>query len=220
MSKIVKGVGKAVGSMVGLSGGADEAAKYNADPMAYSDLYQKALDEIQKAGTDPASQQSRKSIQDALNSQLADLEGNAAGREANFLEDMARGFQADTQSIARAKGGTGTLAQAMRMPGSMYDSQSRATARGLNDLYSQATDDLSQLQGVQGNLFGQDMGRATNLANLNMQELGSRRGTNVQNLDNQWNAQQAMYDRFRDTVKQGASYATGKTKNPTAGGAT
>ena len=201
----------------GLGGGASEARQYGADPEAYSQLYHAALKTMADVGIDDASKAQRNSINQILQGQLGGLEDNAAGRKKNFLEDQARGFNADAQSLARAKGGTGTLRQAMRMPGSMYDSQARANARGLNDLYSQATADLGNLQGIQSNLYGQDMAKATSLANVYQNELGSRRGTNTQNLENQWNAQQAMYGRQQQTVKTAADFISGSGKKAAAG---
>lgn len=207
--KAVGNVGKSVIGGLGFGGGAGEAKDYASNPEAYKELYESALAQMQGVGGDKDSMAQRASINNILQGQLGDLENNAAGRKQNFMEDMSRGFQADTQNLARARGGTGTLAQALRPSGEMYDAQARATSRGLNDLYSQATQDLGSLQGVQGNLYGQDMSKATNLANIYGRELDSRRGTQTQNLENQWNAQQAMYGRFADTAKGAANLATG-----------
>lgn len=215
MSKLVSGV-KDIGRGFGIGGGAGEARDYASDPEAYKELYEQALMQMKGVGQDEASLKNRKSIENVLGGQLEGLEDNAAGRKQNFMEDMSRGFQADTQNLARARGGTGTLAQALRPSGEMYDAQARATSRGLNDLYSQATQDLGSLQGVQGNLQGQDLNRAQGVTNVYQRELDSRRGTNTQNLENQWNAQQAMYGRQQKTaemlannVKKGTSAAAG-----------
>lgn len=200
MSKVLQGA-KQVAAGFGFGGGAGEAKDYASDPLAYQELYNEALAGVKGAGKDEASLKNRKAIEGILGGQLGDLENQAEGRKQNFMEDMSRGFQADTQSLARARGGTGTLAQAMRPSGEMYDAQARATSRGLNDLYSQANKDLSGLQGVQGELYGQDMGKATTLANVYGRELDSRRGTQTQNLENQWNAQQGMYGRQQKTAE-------------------
>lgn len=214
--KAVGSVGKNIAGGLGFGGGAGEARDYATDPEAYAELYNQALAQMQGVGQDAASMKNRQAIEGILADQLGGLEDNAAGRKQNFLEDMSRSFQADTQSLARSRGGTGTLAQALRPSGEMYDAQARATSRGLNDLYSQATQDLGALQGVQGNLYGQDLSKATNVANIYGRELDSRRGTNTKNLENQWNAQQAMYGRLGKTVgmlsenaRKGAGAAAG-----------
>jgi len=209
MSKIVKGVGNALG----LSGGAKEAERFHQNPAAFEEFYQQALAEMQGVGRDPASMANRQSIEKILGEQLGQLDNNAAGRKQNFMEDMNRGFSADTQSIARARGGTGNMAQAMKMGGGMYDSQARAQSRGLNDLYSQAVQDLGSLQGVQGNLFGQDFQRGTNIANLHTGEQAARRGIQTNNLDNSWNAEQAKNQRFGNTLK-GVAQGVGAVASP------
>lgn len=194
------GIVDSVTDALGFTGGAEDAAAFNMDPAAYKELYEQALKGIQDVGTDPNSRMIRGGLENATIGQIEGLENQSAGRKANFEEDMARGFQADVQNLARAKGGTGTLAQALRPSGEMYDAQARARSRGLNDLYSQATQDIGNLQGIQGNFFNQDMGKAQSAANLATNELASRRGTQATNLDNQWNAEQSKKSRFADTL--------------------
>lgn len=164
------------------------ADQYATDPLAYSDLYEKALAELKGIGWD--TEGNRAQIIDALGGQLGDLENNAAGRKKNYLEDMGRSFSTDTQNLARAKGGTGSLAGALRNSGQMYDSQARATSRGLNDLYSQANQDLAGLTDVQNTLFDQSGQKANAVANTYNKELASRRGQLNQNQDNAWNIKQ------------------------------
>lgn len=162
----------------------------NVDPAAYAELYQQALNQINQTGMDPASQALRTGIQGAAQSQLDNLQNNAAGRKQTFMSDKSRGFNADITNMARAKGGTGTLDQAMRGGGGMYDSQARSISSGLNDLYSQATKDLGSLYGVQSGLYGQDLSKNEAAAGLTGNELASRRGTAAGNAANTFNAQQ------------------------------
>lgn len=205
MGKLVK----TIGAGLGLGGGASEARQYGSDPAAFSDLYEKGVTELSKVGTDQASTTQRNAINRALQDQLGGLDANAAGRKENFLEDQSRAFAADTQNLARARGGTGTLAQVLRPSGEMYDAQARATSRGLNDLYSQATQDLGSLSNIYGGLQSQDLDKSSAIANVYGGELASRRGTQAQNKANEYGAQQAQYDRLAGTIKGGAKLAAG-----------
>lgn len=182
-------------------GGKGNPNPHNMDPEAYSQFYNEALAGIQNVGTDPNMAKMRGSIEDSANSMLGDLENNAAGRKANFQEDMARGFQADMTSKSRAAGGTGNLASVLNPSGGAYDSQARAQSRGLNDLYSMAVDDLGQLGGVQNQLYGQDMSKATSVANLKTGELANRRGIAANNLENTFNSEQAGRERRLNTAQ-------------------
>lgn len=182
--KSAKSVGKGLLEATGLK----KADAQELDPMAYSELYNQALDQMRSVGQDPNSKANRAKIEAALGGMLGELDNNSAARKANFQEDMARGFQADAQSLARAKGGTGSLQQALRPSGAMYDSQARARARGLTDLYGQGIQDLSNLQGVQGNIYGQDLNKARGIADLASGELAARRGILSGNADARWNA--------------------------------
>lgn len=192
-------IGELFGESTGF-GGSGSPNPHNTDPGAWSELYEQALAQINNTGQDPNSQAMRSGIEKAAISQLGELDNNAAGRKKNFQEDMARGFAADTTSLARAKGGTGTLAQAMRPSGQMYDAQARAESRGLNDLYAQATKDLGSLTAVQGDLYGQDLSKNTAAANLTQGEVNSRRGTLEGNNQNTFNAEQIGAQRRQNTI--------------------
>lgn len=204
MGGIVKGVGNALG----FGGGASEAAKYNQDPSAYSELYQDAVDWIKQTGTDAKSKQLRSGLQDAAIARLNENSTLPEKRKNQFLQDQSRSFSADVQNLARAKGGTGTLAQVSRPTGAMYDAQARETARGLNDLYGQAQQDIlaniGAAQGIQGDLYGQDLDRARSVGGLQTGEVASRRGAAAQNSENMANAEQAKYDRLGGTIQSAA----------------
>lgn len=181
-------------------GGKGNPNPHNMDPEAYSYLFNEALAGIEGAGKSESMSKMRGSIEDSANSMLGDLENNAAGRKANFQEDMARGFQADMTSKARSAGGTGNLASVLSPGGGDYDSQARAQSRGLNDLYSAAINDLGSLQGVQGNLYGQDMDKARSVASLKTGELANKRGIASGNLSNTFNSEQAGRERRANTI--------------------
>lgn len=196
---IFSDVGKLFGEVTGFGGHGNPNPR-NTDPEAYRQLYEEALGQIQGVGTDKNSMAMRGGIEDAAIGAIGDLENQAAGRKANFMEDMSRGFAADTQNLARARGGTGTLAQVLSPSGGMYDAQARATSRGLNDLYSRAVSDIGSLQGVQGNLYGQDFNKAQAAAGVRTNELGQRRGVLNQNNENIFNSEQAGRERRLNTL--------------------
>lgn len=187
-------IGDAFSEFTGF-GGKGNPDPHNMDPEAYAQYYNEALQGIDSVGKSENMAKMRSSIEDSANGMLGDLENNAAGRKANFQEDMARGFSADMQNRARSAGGTGNLASVLNPGGATYDSQARAQSRGLTDLYSQAVDDLGQLQGVQSNLYGQDMAKQTSMANLRTGELAAKRGIAANNLENTFNSEQAGRDR-------------------------
>lgn len=182
-----------------------DATAYETSPEAYKELYDSALSQLQGIGDD--SKQERQQLIDILGGQLGSLENNAEGRKKNFLEDSARSFSADTQNLARAKGGTGGLAGALRNSGQMYDAQARSTSRGLNDLYSQATQDLSTLSGVQNNLYDQDAQKRSAIANTYQGELASRRGQLNTNADNKWNVKSNQGQLLGSTLGAAAKLA-------------
>lgn len=173
---------------------------HNTDPTAYADLYNQALGGIQGVGASGNLADMRNGIEGSAKGMIGDLENNAAGRKKNFQEDMARGFQADMTSRARAAGGSGNMAQVLSAPGSMYDSESRANSRGLNDLYGQAVTDLGNLSGVQNQGFNQDFEKANSGAGLSMQEMMSRRGQGAANNENTFNSEQAGRERRLNTI--------------------
>lgn len=186
------------------------------DPTMYAELYNQAMSEMQNVGQDAASKANRQKVEQSLGGMLGGLENNSAARKQNYMEDMARGFQADAQSLARAKGGTGSLQQALRPSGQMYDAQARAQSRGLVDLYGQGVQDLSNLQGVQGNLQGQDLNRAQGIGNLAMRELQMRRGSVSDNAEAQWNAATQQQKALGGTMAAAGAAFGGM---PSAGGA-
>lgn len=179
-------------------GGSGNPATHNIDDDAYATIYNSALEDLN--GMNAGTKAERDSIQNALRGQIADLENNAAGRKANFAEDMSRSFAADTQNRARSAGGTGNLAQVLSSPGSNYDAQARGLSRGYNDLYSQATNDLGSLQGIQGNLFNQDAAKADATSALKMGRINQRLGISLQNAENDFNSEQAGRERRLNTL--------------------
>lgn len=183
---------------------APKADAYSVSPEAYSDLYQSALRQFEQLNNDQRGKQME--FMGAIDPMLGDLQNNMAGRKKNFQEDMARGFQADTQNLARARGGTGTLAQALKPSGEMYGAQARARARGLNDLYSQGIQDLSGLQNVQQGVFDQQGQTANSISNIFQKELASRRGQANTNTDNAWNIK-ANQGKLLGSTVQGAAKA-------------
>lgn len=223
MGGIVKGAGNVFRSTIGSGGvkgfagnllgsqleslGLKRPDAQEVDPSAYSELYDRALGELSGLGQGEQEKKNIASIEGSLGGMLGELENNSAARKANFQEDMARGFQADAQSLARAKGGTGSLQQALRPSGAMYDSQARARARGLTDLYGQGIQDLSNLQGVQGNLYNQRSDRARGIADLATGELASRRGTLSSNAGARWDANMAQNAAVGKTREQLAKVA-------------
>lgn len=214
---ILSDIGRGVGQFTGFGGGG-KIDPQETDPLAYADLYDKALAGVQGVGTTGKMPELRSGLESSALSYLKDLDNNAAGRKANFMEDQSRAFAADTQNLARAKGGTGTLAQVLKPQGSMYDSQSRATARGLVDLQGQAVKDLGSLSGVQGDLYNQDMSKQNSLANIYGQELNARRGLATQNADNRYNAKTEQYNRQASTVNAGLKVGSKIASSGASGG--
>lgn len=202
-------IGDAFSEFTGF-GGKGNPDPHNLDPAAWQEMYNQALAGVEGVGNDEASKKMRGSIENSAQGMLDDLENNAGGRKANFQEDMARGFSADMQSKARSAGGTGNLASVLNPSGGAYDSQARAQSRGLNDLYSAAVADLGNLSGVQNQLYGQDMGKQMNKANIMTGELANRRGIAANNNENTFNSEQAGRDRRMNTysgiAKSGSSF--------------
>jgi hypothetical protein len=181
----------------------------NVSPEAYSQFYDQAMKDIYGIGNDPASQQMRQGIQGAANDQLAGFANNSAQRKQQFAEDMNRSFAGQTQELARAKGGTGTLAQALRPSGAMADANARATARGYTDLYGQGIKDLQGIQGVQNSLYGQDLAKAGLSSNAQLGQQKLRLGQENTNSENRWNSGQAQAGRLSGTI-QGIGQMFGK----------
>lgn len=206
MGGIVRAVGEATGLV--------KPKAQNVAPEYGQELFQQSTGAFNEVGKDPALMRQRELISKALEAQLGGLEDNAAGRKANFQEDMARGFAADTQNLARARGGTGTLASALRPSGDMYDSQARATSRGLNDLYGQAMQDLGSAANVQGGLYDQDYRKAAGLSGIYQGEAQSRRQQANTNADNEWNSNMSRNKALSGTISRlqdNAAKAAGST---------
>ena len=170
------------------------------DPNSYSGFYEQAMKDIYGIGNDPASQQMRQGIQGAANSQLEGLANNSAERKSQFAEDMNRSFAGQTQELARAKGGTGTLAQALRPSGVMADANARATARGYTDLYGQGIKDLQGIQGVQNSLYGQDLAKGQLSSNAQLGQQKVRMGQLNDNAEYESNASNQQADRLGSTL--------------------
>ena len=169
---------------------------HNIDSNAFRYYYDNAKNDLNSVGEGIPTDK----LTSALSGQLEGLDNNMAGRKQNFMEDMARGFSADTQNLARAKGGTGGMANAFNNVGSMYDAQSRGTSRGLNDLYSQGTKDLATLGGVQNQLYGQQLSKQGALSNLEMKMRGQEMGVAEQANENIFNSEQAGSARRGNTI--------------------
>lgn len=205
MGGIVRGLGETLGVV---KPKAQEVA-----PEYGQELFQQGLEAFKNVGQDPASQRQRDLINQALESQLGQLDNNAAGRKQMFQEDMSRQFAGDTQNLARARGGTGTLASALRPSGQMYDAQARQTARGLNDLYGQALNDLSSASNVRQGMIGQDLQRAQGMSGAFQNEARARRDQANTNADNRWNANQSRNKALAGTL-EGAAKAAGAASSP------
>lgn len=205
MGGIVRGVGETLGLV---KPKAQEVA-----PEYGQELFQQSTKAFEDLGNDPALQRQRELINKALEQQLGQLDDNAAGRKQMFQEDMSRQFSGDVQNLARARGGTGTLASALRPSGNMYDSQARATSRGLNDLYGQALNDLGAASNIRGDMYGQDERRAAGLSGVYQGEAQSRRAQANTNADNRWNANQARNKALAGTI-EGGTKAVGAASSP------
>jgi len=167
---------------------------YQVDPNAYDGYYQQAMNDIYGIGNQ--TQGMRNQIQGAAQDQLAGLADNSAQRKQQFAEDMNRSFAGQTQELARAKGGTGTLAQALRPSGAMADANARATARGYTDLYGQGIKDLQGIQGVQNSLYGQDLAKGTLSSNAQLgqqKEKMAQANTNMNNASDARNNQRGLF---------------------------
>lgn len=194
MGGIVRGLGETLGLV--------KSKPEEVAPEFGEELFQRNMQGFDELGQDPETKKRRAMIEKAIADQLGGLEDNSAGRKADYMEDMGRSFATDTQNLARAKGGTGNLASALRPSGEMYDAQARATSRGLNDLYSQATDDISKLGGASQDLYQQDYQRAAGKSGVLAGETQSRRNQANTNADNRWNATQARNKALSGTVSQ------------------
>lgn len=184
MGGVVKNFGQSLGESLGiLKPKAEEVS-----PEYGQELFQKGESAFKDLGSDPNLQKQRELINKALEGQLGQLDNNAAGRKRMFEEDMSRQFSGDVQNLARARGGTGTLASALRPSGNMYDSQARATSRGLNDLYGQAMQDLGSASNIRSDLYGQDAQKAAGLSGIYQGEAQARRAQANTNADARWNA--------------------------------
>lgn len=186
-----------LGEITGFGGGGNPDT-HNLDDAAYEDYFNKAMGDIRGASAGTAG--ARGQINNALQGQLAGLENNAAGRKKNFEEDMSRSFGDTIQQRARAAGGTGNLAQVLNPGGAAYDAQARQTARGYNDLYSQATRDLGSLEGIQSDLYNQDYRQGAAAADLNMRRINQRLGIAEGNAANDRNADAVGAARRTNTI--------------------
>lgn len=195
-----------IGGLLGI-GGKGNPNPHVQDDASYEDYYNSAVGDVMNSAN--GTKDMRDALQRSIQGQLAGLDNNAEGRKKNFEEDMARSFGNDMQSRARAAGGTGTLAQVLNPRGEMYDAQARQTARGYNDLYSQATNDIGKLTGMQGQLEGQDAQRANSLASLRMQRINQRTGVANQNVGNQIASEAVGDARRTGTLKGIVSGVTG-----------
>lgn len=171
---------------------------YEVDPGAYDEYYNQAMNDIY--GISNPTMGMRNQIQDAAQSSLAGLEDNSAQRKAQFAEDMNRSFGGQVQGAARASGGTGTLKQALRPSGTMADANARATARGYTDLYGQGIKDLQGLQGVQGNLYNQDLAKGTLSSNAQLGQQKMKMGQANTNADNASDARNNQRGLFSSTL--------------------
>ncbi len=202
------GIGGALANFASLGGetlGFLPGKSTRVDPNSYDAYYQQAMNDIYGIGNDPASQQMRQGIQGAANDQLAGLANNSAQRKQQFAEDMNRSFAGQTQELARAKGGTGTLAQALRPSGAMADANARATARGYTDLYGQGIKDLQGIQGVQNSLYGQDLAKGTLSSNAQLGQQKSKMDQANLNMTNATSARQSQLGKFGKTLEQAGS---------------
>ena len=190
-------IGGFVGEVTGF-GGSGDPRTHNIGDVAFEDYFNKALADLQSVGDSSAG--NRAAIESAMKGMLGDLDNNMAGRKKNFEEDMARSFGANVQNRARAAGGTGNMAQVMNPSGASMDAEARARARGFTDLYSQGVNDLGSLQGMQGNLFNQDLNKQGAISNLRMNRANTRLGIGMQNAENDFNAEQAGRQRRLGTL--------------------
>lgn len=192
-------MGNLFGEVTGF-GGNGNPNPHNTSPEEYAHLYREALAGVEAVGADEKSKKFRSGIDDSAIAMLGDLENNAAGRKANFQEDMARGFQADMTSRGRAAGGSGNLASTLNPSGDYYDAQARAQSRGLIDLESAAINDLAGLGSIQNQGYNQDMGKAMNVAGIKTGELGQRRGLLQANNENTFNSEQVGREKRANTL--------------------
>lgn len=172
-------------------------------------LYDNAAAGVKDVGSDPNGKALRSGVEQAALNQLGLLQNNAAGKKRAFLEDMSRGYGADTQQRARAAGGTGTMAGVMGNSAGI-DAEARARSRGLVDLQDQAIGQIGQIQGLQGNFYNQDFQKQGMLANMAQSELAARRGLQTGNMSNERQAASAQRGALTNTMQGAASVAGGK----------
>lgn len=194
----------------GLKGPDQHNADMGAGLQEYLDAlkqYESSIGDISQIGQSGQMSPMRQKLESQIMEQLAQLDNNAAGRKQQFMSDMGRGFQTDTQNLARAKGGTGSMIQAMTPSGQMYDAQARERARGLLGLQDQALQHIGQLQGMQGNFYNQDVNKQSLLANARGNLASAKLGRQGQLLageqtraDNAWNRDQEQYNRIGNTI--------------------
>jgi len=200
------GIGGAAANMYSLGAetlGLAPGKSTRVNPNQYDGYYEQAMKDIYNTGA--GTQDMRNQIQSAAGSQLAGLADNSAQRKSQFAEDMNRSFGGQVQELARAKGGTGTLQQALRPSGQLADANARATARGYTDLYSQGVNDLGKIQGVQGNLYNQDLAKSTLSSNAQLGQQKDKMAQANLNMTNSTSARQSQLGKFGKTLEQAGS---------------
>ena len=98
------------------------------------------------------------------------------------------------------------MAQNMRPSGVMADANARATARGYTDLHSQGVKDLGSIQGIQGNLYNQDLAKSTLSSNAQLAQQKEKMGQANLNMTNSTSARQSQLGKFGKTLEQAGSF--------------
>ena len=199
-----------IGNALGIGGEAGTKTNRTVDPLAWQELFNQATSTLQSGMQEEDPQQ--KALRDAINNQamqrLQSMQGANNDQKAQFLKDQGNVFASNQQNTARARGGTGTMAQAFTggNQGQAYTAAAEGANRGLLNLNQQQGQELGSVSGIAGQTAGQGLanrgqlfGQKQALANQYAQELNNRRNLETGNNTTLNNAASQNMDRGMNT---------------------
>lgn len=200
-----------IGNALGLGGEAGTKTNRTVDPLAWKELFDQSVGTLQSGIQEEDPQQ--KALREAINNQamqrLQSMQGNENAQKQQFLKDQGNLFASGQQNSARARGGTGTMAQAFTggNQGQAYTAAAEGANRGLLNLNQQQGQELTGIGGVAGQTASQGLanrGQLFNQKNVLAQqyanELNNRRSLEGANNQTQNNAASQNMDRGTNTL--------------------
>lgn len=209
---------KSIGNALGLGGEAGTVTNRTVDPNFGKEYFDQAASTLRggMSKEDPQQAALRAAINNSAQARLQSMQGDNNAMKSQFMKDQANAFGANQQATARAKGGTGGMAQAFSggNQGQLLDQQADSMNRGLLGLQQQQGQELANISNIGGQTFGQDFnnrnqqfGQAEELSRLYAGELANRRGLETGNNQVKNQAAAENMKRGKDTVMTGLKFA-------------